>query len=116
MSSYRTHKVICGTRQQVNNGVTAAGDVALFFFFPPLLMSHERGTHFESALSVGHQTRLSAFSDVSTVRCMFFFFFPPLRLSSDTLMCKSSVERLFASTRRVSVNAEEIADGFNPQR
>lgn len=42
---------------------------------PPV--SCEWETHFESALSVGHQTRLSAFSDVFTVRCVFWFFSPP---------------------------------------
>lgn len=58
---------------KVNNELTA-GEV-----IPPLLISREWGTHFESALSVGHQTRLSTFSDVFTIRCVFcfLFFFSP---------------------------------------
>lgn len=40
----------------------------------------------------------------------------PACLPSDTLMCKSSAQRLFAPTRQVSVKVGEIADGFNPRR
>lgn len=93
---------------KVSNKITADGDFIkgeqrddFFFFFFKYLV--REGLTFRVLSSEGHQTLLSAFSDVFTVRYVFCLALTE-RLFSDTLKCRAA-ER-FSSDRHAACQSK----------